>query len=143
MLGVAMKLLKVLKAIDMLRTAMTQHSELRKKEGMNKAMKLISRSRLGFDYLSFVSTRLTDLERKFLNGHFAFGWKRNRCRSLRTTTPARRYIRTSGLRSFGKAYGVRGFRSAFGAQHLNRLKLHLETPNVEITGLRGLPRRSG
>jgi len=115
------KLLRVLKAVDMLKAAAFVRGG-RQKEALVQCFVFMRRSGLGCHDISLVSARLGYLESYASNRKSvrAGNSRRNRC----ATNGADRTKRTSGLRVFGKAYGVRGFRFALGACHWGGIKFH-------------------
>jgi len=131
----------VLKAVDMQWAALGANGDGRKRRGLNMMIRYMRRSGLWFDDLSFVSSHLAGLPHKFLNRPRVTPRPFNVLREFHTANFAGRYDRTVGVRSFGKLYGVRGLRLTFRALHRDWIKLHVDTPNVKVTGLARLHAR--
>lgn len=112
-----MKLLAALKVVNMLWGAMGEKGYEKKRRGMNMAIRYMRRSGFAFDYISLVSAHLANLERKVFDSLSTSRFNANRSRNLHTANITSRRIRSSGLRSLGKAYRVRCFRFALGALH--------------------------
>lgn len=128
-----MKLLMVLKSVDMQWEALRASSDEQQRRGLNMMIRYMRRSGLWFDDLALVTAKLTGLTHKVFNRPRVTPRPFNVFGNLRSANVARRRNRTIGVRAFSKIYRVRGLLLAFGALHRNRIKLHMETPNVKCT----------
>lgn len=124
-----MKLLKKLKAFEMLRMAWLA-PEHKQNKNMQEFGAFMRKSKITLNDLSPISAHFTAHLYAVSNSHFlphACKWHSDGVTANRTSTRKR----TCGLRVFSKAHRVRGFALALGAFHWHRIKFHTVTPNVD------------
>ena len=127
-----MKLLMVFRALEIATAAAFSHGIIQN-EGFQRWGRFMRRSKITLDDFSLVASRCTNALNHCGNRvapTHASKWQSNFVSAHRTNGRKS----TCGLRVFSEVYRVRGFLLALGALHRDRIKLHVDTPNVKVTG---------
>ena len=127
-----MKMLRMLKSLEIVTDAAFSRGR-KQNDGFQHWGAYMRRSKITLVEFSFVASHCAQAFNSVRNGVMpahAGKWQRDYV----VTKGASCHKRTCGLRVFSKVYSVRGFLRALRAFHRDGIKLHLETPNVQIDG---------